>query len=238
MLILNQNNGIIKWPTIENAANIIQGFFEISQFPGVIGAIDGCHIRIMKPLDHPNSYINRKGFPSILLQAVCDHRKLFMDVYTGVPGSVHDARLFRMSDLSERIENNLISFPDDSHLIGDLAYVLSEKLIVGFKDNGRLTNEQKNFNNKLSRTRVVIEHAFAWLKGRFRRLKFVETVRADFIVVIIMACCIMHNICILQDDLPDFVNLPEEMDMHDEENGARLCNANARAKRLNIMNHL
>ncbi|KAJ8935279.1 hypothetical protein NQ314_012903 [Rhamnusium bicolor] len=34
-------------------------------FPGVLGVIDGTHIKIDKPSDDPDSYINRKGFYSI-----------------------------------------------------------------------------------------------------------------------------------------------------------------------------
>lgn len=142
-------------------------------------------------------------------------------MFTGVPGSVHDSRLYRMSDLCQRIEANAIDFPQNSHLIGDLAYVLSPKLIIGFKNNGNLNDEQRNFNKKLNRARVVIEHAFAYLKGRFRRLKMLETVRQDLIALLIVTACILHNICILQEDLPEeYVQLQHEVigENIDEEN--------------------
>ncbi|KAF2892024.1 hypothetical protein ILUMI_14149 [Ignelater luminosus] len=106
-----------------------------------------------------------------------------------IPGSLHDAKLFTFSDLYLRINDNDVAFPNNSHLIGDLAYPLSTKLLVGFKNTGDLTEHQENCNHKLSQTRVVIEHAFAYLKGRFRRLKFLET-----------------------EDMPDdIVNLQEEL---------------------------
>lgn len=143
---------------------------------------------------------------------MCDSKKLFLDVFTGIPGSVHDAKLFKFSDLYSRINNHDVAFPNNSHLIGDLAYPLSTKLLVGFKNTGNLTALQKNYNHKLSQTRVVIEHAFAYLKGRFRRLKFLETVRLDLIALLIVSACILHNVCILEDDMPDdIVNLHEEL---------------------------
>ena len=37
-------------------------------FPGVIGAIDGCHIPCKQPVENANDYYNRKGFHSIVLQ--------------------------------------------------------------------------------------------------------------------------------------------------------------------------
>lgn len=37
-------------------------------FPGVIGAIDGCHIEMKQPPGNANDYYNRKGTHSIILQ--------------------------------------------------------------------------------------------------------------------------------------------------------------------------
>jgi hypothetical protein len=150
----NRRFKIISFPAGADAERVMTEFEEISGFPRVLGAVDGCHIRIEKPREFPNSYINRKGFPSIILQGICDKRKLFTDVYVGQPGSVHDARVFQASEIYEQMQNNQVQFINDSHLIGDLAYPLSTKLLVGFKDRGDLTNAQKVFNKKLSQTRV------------------------------------------------------------------------------------
>jgi hypothetical protein len=47
----------------------LQQFHERSQgFPGVIGAIDGCHIPIKQPRHNAHDYYNRKQFHSIILQ--------------------------------------------------------------------------------------------------------------------------------------------------------------------------
>jgi hypothetical protein len=62
-----------------------------------IGAIDGCHIPIKTPRENDSEYINRKGFHSLQLQAVWDGNLMFVDVYCGWPGSVHDAKLLRVS---------------------------------------------------------------------------------------------------------------------------------------------
>lgn len=154
-------------------------------------------------------------------------------------------RLFRKSDLFNRINNLSVEFPNDSHIIGDLAYKLSEKLIVGFKNIGGLTNRQKNFNKKLSQCRVVIENAFAYLKGRFRRLKYLETVKLDLISLLIVSGCILHNICILNGDLPEEIvnNMDiEQIRNQNPENNAEAPEENqniaAIRKRINIMNAL
>lgn len=55
---------VIKWPgDIEQVG--IMNYFQEKGFPGIIGVIDGTHIRIDKPADDPDSYLNRKHFYSI-----------------------------------------------------------------------------------------------------------------------------------------------------------------------------
>lgn len=235
MIKVNTQYAIICWPSRQRSLKIMSEFERISGIPGkfivirqenyyytyflfkgIMGSIDGTHIKINKPKQFPNSYVNRKAYHSVLLQAVCDHEKLFTDVFTGIPGSVHDATLFRFSDLSTRMQNGLVEFPNDGHLIGDLAYPLSTKLIVGFKNDARLTHDQQHFNTMLSKARVVIENSFAYLKGRFRRLKYLETVRMDFICLLITTSCILHNVCIMNGDLSEeYIDLEEQWPMEE-----------------------
>lgn len=40
-------------------------FFEDGGFPQVAGLIDGTHIRLQRPYEHEDAYINRKSYPSI-----------------------------------------------------------------------------------------------------------------------------------------------------------------------------
>ena len=63
----------------------------------VIGAIDGCHIRIQCPRVRGVDYMNRKSFYSVLLQGIVDAEGRFINVFTGMPGKVHDARLLQSS---------------------------------------------------------------------------------------------------------------------------------------------
>ncbi|XP_042629302.1 protein ANTAGONIST OF LIKE HETEROCHROMATIN PROTEIN 1-like [Cyprinus carpio] len=67
--------------------------------PQCIGAIDGSHIPIIAPQDYHCDYFNRKGWHSIILQGVVDGKGLFWNVFTGLPGSLHDARVLRLSTL-------------------------------------------------------------------------------------------------------------------------------------------
>lgn len=86
------------------------------------------------------------------------------------------------------------------HLLGDSAYPLRPWLIKPFKDYGSLTEPQKMFNTKLSKTRVVVENTFGLLKSRFRQLILLEFWTVKRMSEFILACCVMHNICIEQGD--------------------------------------
>lgn len=51
---------VIKFPTLEEKGATMAYFLEKKGFPGIIGAINGTHIRIDKPEYDHESYINRK----------------------------------------------------------------------------------------------------------------------------------------------------------------------------------
>jgi hypothetical protein len=51
---------------------IARGFHERANFPNCIGAIDGKHIRIIKPKDSGSRYYNYKSYFSVVLLAICD----------------------------------------------------------------------------------------------------------------------------------------------------------------------
>lgn len=188
----------IYLPQDENVKNkIMDDFHTASQFPNVLGAIDGTHIRIVAPHDHPQVYINRKKFHSIVLQGICASNLQFLHVVAGWPGSVHDARILRNCDMWDIGPQ----WCQDNHLIGDGAYPLKRWLLKPFQDNGHLTHIQRRFNYRLSSTRVAIERAFGLLKGRFRRLKLLDTKSIKTAVDTIIICCVFHNMCIINEDV-------------------------------------
>ena len=196
--ITSIRDDVISWPTTNSQYQTLASDFEkVGGIPGVIGAIDGTHIRIPGPSDHRDAYINRKGTPSIQLQVVCDSKMQFLDVYTGWPGSVHDSRVFNNSPLKSRLEE----LPSQFHLLGDSAYALNQYLLVPFRDNGHLIALEKNFNKVHSSTRVEIEMAIGLLKGKFRRLKFLEMYNILDSPYIIFSACALHNFILKRSDL-------------------------------------
>ncbi|EGZ12318.1 hypothetical protein PHYSODRAFT_440959, partial [Phytophthora sojae] len=88
------------------------------RFPFCCGAMDGTLIAINRPRDFEGWY-NRKGrFPSVNVQAVCDHRKRFIS-FDVRPSSWSDAKIFQHSSFGRNIACIL---PRGHHVIADSGY--------------------------------------------------------------------------------------------------------------------
>lgn len=186
----------IQWPcTPEDIERTESEFKELAGFPGVVGAIDGSHVKIQAPSVHETEYINRKMFHSVNLQGICNARGKFTNVYIGSPGSMHDTQVLQNSQVYQLAEE---LFPSNKHLLGDSSYLLKSWLLVPYRDHGNLSHMERRYNERLNETRVIIENTFDNLKNRFRRLLIGIDANPKFVTDIIHACCVLHNIC--QDD--------------------------------------
>ncbi|XP_040183523.1 protein ANTAGONIST OF LIKE HETEROCHROMATIN PROTEIN 1-like isoform X4 [Rana temporaria] len=63
---------VFKKPTAEEWSQISEIFWQRCNFPNCVGAIDGKHIRIVKPMGSGSQYFNYKKYFSFLLMAVAD----------------------------------------------------------------------------------------------------------------------------------------------------------------------
>ena len=69
----------VKFPDTRQAKDEIkQGFYEHAGFLCIIGCVDGSHVRIIAPSESELDYVNRKGFHSINVQGICDHRGIYL----------------------------------------------------------------------------------------------------------------------------------------------------------------
>lgn len=73
----------------------------------------------------------------------------------------------------------LDALPPNFHIIGDSAYPLLLNVMTPYRDNGHLTRKQATYNRKLSSIRSTIERVFGLLKGKFRRLKYLDICNFD-----------------------------------------------------------
>ncbi|KAJ8914145.1 hypothetical protein NQ315_016223, partial [Exocentrus adspersus] len=173
-LVIKARNYIV-WPTGENLIKTRLQFKKQHNIAGIVGAIDGCHIKIKKPRSkHAHVYYNKA-----------------LHFFCGEPGSIHDSRLLKKSSLYRKCVNGYLG---NDFLLGDSAYPCLNWLIPPFRDNGNLTENQKLFNYRHSLSRVAIENAFGLLKGRFRRLKHFENDDIMFITKCVTAAAVLHNI--------------------------------------------
>ena len=189
----------IKWPTEDEQWEISSNFEARTGFPGIIGAVDGCHIGIVPPSEVQSDYINRKMQHSVNLMAVSLPNLTFTFVSAGECGRHHDSFVLKNSELWPFIESDDGNdyFPNSEvHLIGDSAFELQKHLLVPYSQprNRELNQVEKNFNRCLSSGRACIENSFGFLKGRFRVLKYQIDADLDKISDIILACCVLHNI--------------------------------------------
>ena len=91
------SNDYVYLPTGERRDRIIAKFRKICGLDNVVGAIDGCHIPIMAPIDNARDYINRKCGNSVIISAVADSKRRFINLSVGYPGSMHDLTVLRSS---------------------------------------------------------------------------------------------------------------------------------------------
>ncbi|XP_065414155.1 uncharacterized protein LOC135973716 [Chrysemys picta bellii] len=187
--------------TLGNVQVIVDGFAAMG-FPNCGGVIYGTHIPILSPEHQATEYINRKGYFSMLLQALVDHKGRFTNINVGWLGKERDARVFRNSGLFQKLEEGTF-FPDQKITIGDVempivilgdpAYPLMPWFMKPY--TGSLDSSQDLFNYMLSKCRMVVECAFGRLKVRWRSLLTRIDLSQANIPIVIAACCACHNIC-------------------------------------------
>ena len=114
-------------------------------FPQCARGIDGSHIPIAAPELNNTDYYNRKGWYSMLIQAVVDHVYVFRDIM-----GQKCARVFANSLIYKRItEDGLLTDAQcrtiagkevPACIIGDLAYpIINRWLLKPFADNSTLS---------------------------------------------------------------------------------------------------
>ncbi|RHY92260.1 hypothetical protein DYB37_010796 [Aphanomyces astaci] len=177
----------IEWRHVEHGFKLKNGMV------GVVGAIDGTLIEILRPRLHEGFY-NRHGDTSLNIQAVVDSAGSFMSVDMR-PGSFSDKKIRKLSELGNTFRANA---PKGCYIIGDSGYSLFPWLMVPYLQHeegwGPLNPRQAHFNYALPSTRMAVECAFGRLKERFRVLKGPMTEeRFETTVKHVMSCMVLHN---------------------------------------------
>ncbi|KAJ8682647.1 hypothetical protein QAD02_018439 [Eretmocerus hayati] len=185
---------LIQWPSEEESRET-QEYYEAKYgIPEVEGLIDGTQIKINKPPDDPESYYNRKAFFSLQMQVVCDHKRRIRHFTAGQPGSVHDARAYKLSGVPEILSRKTTN----GRLLGDKAYAYTRYLTTPYKDNGHLLPHQIEFNKYFSKCRIDVEHTIGLLRQRFRILYHMRLQPGLRRLKVIRACVVLHNMALMR----------------------------------------
>ncbi|XP_015378544.1 PREDICTED: uncharacterized protein LOC107172762, partial [Diuraphis noxia] len=179
-----------------------------SNFPNCLGAVDGKHIRVVKPERSGSLFMNYKLFFSIGLMAVADANYKFVYIDVGSYGKDSDSTIFRNSSLWKNLErNNLernnLNIPESSQVpginiplpyafVGDEAFSLSKHLLRPYSGT-HLPDRKKIFNYRLTRARRYVECTFGIFSNKWRIFHRPIDVKVDFAVNIVKCCCVLHN---------------------------------------------
>ena len=176
---------------------------ENANFPNCLGAIDGKHIRIIKPTASGSLYYNSKNFYSMVLLAVCGAQYNFTYVDIGSFGKESDTSIFKNSTLYKSLIDEKLKIPCAKALpgqitkmphvfVGDEVFGLSANILRPYAGHN-LNDKQKIFNYRLTRARRYIECTFGILSNKWRIFHCPLNVSQDLAIDIVKSCCILHN---------------------------------------------
>uniref|UniRef100_A0A2M4AT59 Putative nuclease harbi1 n=1 Tax=Anopheles triannulatus TaxID=58253 RepID=A0A2M4AT59_9DIPT len=196
--------GVIQTPaTEEEWKNVAVHFERRWSFPHCIGAVDGKHILIRKPLGSGSYYYNYQKSFSVVLMGVVDANYEFIMVDVGTNGRVSDAGAISKTEFYKRLVNKELHIPEPDSLpscdmtqpyvfAGDEAFPLLDNLMIPFSEDG-ITKEQEIFNYRLARPRRIAANTFSVLASRYRILSQEICLSPEKAILIILTCVHLHN---------------------------------------------
>ncbi|GAV72984.1 DDE_4 domain-containing protein [Cephalotus follicularis] len=196
----------VQWPD-DNRMKVIKEEFESTcGIPNVGGSMYTTHVPIIAPKISVAAYFNKrhternqKTCYSITVQGVVDPRGVFTDVCIGWPGSMLDDQVLDKSALSQRANRGLLK---DVWIVGNSGFPLMDWVLVPYTHQN-LTWTQHAFNEKVGDIQSIAKQAFAKLKGRWACLQKRTEVKLQDLPVVLGACCVLHNICEIRNEVMD-----------------------------------
>ena len=106
-------------------------FYEIAHFPGVVGLVDGTHIRIQRPSENEADYIIG------ILNTQLTFKLFANQMECLVMYCLYDSRIWKISGVEMHVEN---TFSIGEHILGDSGYMLRPYLLTPYRHQYPLPN--------------------------------------------------------------------------------------------------
>lgn len=210
----------IKFPKTEDERKYISNEFAKKGIGGIIGLIDGTQVAICGLKKNVEmAYVNRKGFHSINVQIISDHKHLLLNVNARYPGSVHDSYIWGASGIYAMLANEFSTADRQKFwLLGDEGYPLMPFLITVSNEGN--TEQHKEFYRRHKIIRSHVERTIGILKNRFRCIIGEKKLHYGPLrsAKIINAVAVLHNFLILNEFEDEFNEFDEEQTTTNPEN--------------------
>ncbi|XP_069614724.1 POU domain, class 6, transcription factor 1 isoform X1 [Ranitomeya imitator] len=194
----------IPIPTEDMWMAIADKFWTVCDFPNCLGAVNGKHIRIIKPARTGSEFFNYKKYFSVVLMAIADADCRFIAVDIGAFGRGNDSQTFKNSDMGRHVYGKNFNFPQPRPLpntqgppmpfvmVGDEAFQMSENLLKPY--SSRYLNRTKRiYNYRLTRARRTVECAFGIMVSKWRILATAINLKMETVDEVVKACVVLHN---------------------------------------------
>ncbi|XP_031341005.1 putative nuclease HARBI1 [Photinus pyralis] len=194
----------LKFPSTEDEwLKIAEDFDKTTNFPNLLGAVDGKHVRIIPPRGSGSYFFNYKGEHSLVLMAVVNSNYEFIMIDFGVNGRISDGGVIEYTKFYDKLKNGTLCLPPPRSLkntnhsfpfifVGDEAFTLRPDFLKPFNQR-ELDHDKKIFNYRLSRARCRVENTFGIMSARFRIFHTAIGINLKAIERVVMACCVLHN---------------------------------------------
>ncbi|CAH1418261.1 unnamed protein product [Lactuca virosa] len=196
----------ITWPP--DMALVKSSFERSGGLPNCCGAIKTTHLKMYPPASERRAKpcLDRENNHSMLLQVIVDPTMRFIDLVVGWPGNMTNDRVlkkstfFKLTQKGERLNGNKIELSDGTkvgeYIVGGSSFQLLPWLITPYQ-NEDLTGDQIEFNKKHLETRLFANRALKKLKDVWAGVDGgMWQPDMDKLPVIVLGCCILHNILI------------------------------------------
>jgi len=230
----------IAWPSPQRRRELSDYAWGSFGFRGCIGSADGSQVPLTyAPRAQPWTYCDRHDRYSIHVLMACDHERNIISVTLGFTGAAGDALVQHHAAWSQRPGDHFSLF---EHLLGDKGMHSTRWVVCPYQGTDEVAQSNKNFNWQLARVRVVSEHVFGMLKGRWaslHELRIPIGCERDFLWALdwVLACCVLHNVCnsLGDADIPESLHADVAADPLPADEGAEQSRTRVKRDVLTFM---